>query len=176
MFIRCLFIIIILLRIRSSCSSCPYIRTSVILTDCVFDTNIYLSVGAHISHSKSIDFYGYYSLNQTEPPDHQTLIYNFNHRWMLLVPLILKCANQSIETLFTECQYTMRQSSSSTVEYTSTQLTVMNVSHLGSQAVLFLPPGEFFFKHFSSILIPLVQVILHCALAKPTIVQKRQCI
>jgi hypothetical protein len=145
-----LFLLGCLMYFNSLSTSCPYVRTSVILTDCVFDTRAYLSLGAHISHSKSINFLGHYSLhNQTNRSNqsvHHTLIYNLGYRWMLLLPLILKCSHPSINLTFTECQYTMRQNqhhsrSSSIAEYMTAQLTVMNISHLGMKPVLFLPPG-----------------------------------
>lgn len=129
--------------------SCPYIRTSTILAECVFDIDLYRSLGAQIRHSNAIHFLGYYSLNPTNFTSVQrenSLIYNLGNRWMLLVPLLIKCANQPSSFTFTECQYTMRQSPSgqrlsSRSEYMSTQLTVMNLTDLHEQAVLFLQPG-----------------------------------
>ncbi|CAF4880550.1 unnamed protein product [Rotaria sp. Silwood1] len=137
-------------------ASCPYIRTSIILADCVFDTSLYISLGAHIFNSNSIDFIGHYSFNNnnnnnnnnnTENQISNTLIYNLGNRWMLLLPLLLKCSHQPVNLTFTECQYTMRQHkytsrSSSISEYMTTQLSVMNVTNLGMQSVLFLQPGE----------------------------------
>jgi len=129
-------------------ASCPYIRTSVILAECVFDTNLYITLGAHIYNSNSIDFIGHYSFNNKENLLRNTLIYNLNNRWMLLLPLLLKCSHQPINLTFTECQYTMRQQkfiskSSSIVEYMTTQLSVINITDLGMQSVLFLQPGLF---------------------------------
>ncbi|CAF3425926.1 unnamed protein product [Rotaria socialis] len=131
-------------------ATCPYIRTSVILADCVFDTSLYISLGAHIFNSNSIDFIGHYSFNNnnhTENHITNTLIYNLGNRWMLLLPLLLKCSHQPVNLTFTECQYTMRQHkhtsrSSSIAEYMTTQLSVINVTNLGMQSVLFLQPGE----------------------------------
>jgi hypothetical protein len=124
-------------------ASCPYIRASVLLTECIFDTNLYLSLGAHIFNSNSIDFLGYYSLNNTDHRISNTLIYNLGHRWMFPVPLLLKCAHQPVNLTFTECQYTMRQSKYTIVEYMTTQLSVINMTDLGMQSVLFLQPGSF---------------------------------
>ena len=92
---------------------------------------------------------GYYSFEQTNSTDHHlrnALIYNLGNRWMLLVPLAIKCAHQPVHLTFTECQYTMRQTKQShrlspTPEYMTTQLSVVNMSDLGSQSVLFLQPG-----------------------------------
>ncbi|CAF1076383.1 unnamed protein product [Rotaria sordida] len=131
-------------------ATCPYIRTSIILADCIFDTNRYISLGAHIFNSNSIDFIGHYSFNNNNNRGNQisnTLIYNLNNRWMLLLPLLLKCSHQPVNLTFTECQYTMRQHkytsrSSSIAEYMTTQLSVRNVTNLGMQSVLFLQPGE----------------------------------
>jgi len=129
-------------------ASCPYIRTSVILAECVFDTSLYISLGAHIFNSNSIDFIGHYSFNNTENLISNTLIYNLGNRWMLLLPLLLKCSQQPINLTFTECQYTMRHKrstskSSSITEYMTTQLSVINITDLGMQSVLFLQPGLF---------------------------------
>lgn len=126
-------------------ASCPYIRTSVVLTECVFDTNLYLSLGANIHNSNSIDFVGYYSTGQHHTINN-TLIYNLGNRWMLLVPLLIKCAYQPVNLAFTECQYTMRQSKYpnrliSTAEYMTTQLSIINITELGTQSVLFLQSG-----------------------------------
>jgi hypothetical protein len=63
---------------------------------------------------------------------------------MLLVPLLIKCAHQPVNLTFTECQYTMRQNKLSTAEYMTTQLSVMNITDLGIQSVLFLQPGWVF--------------------------------
>jgi hypothetical protein len=146
MFIQ-LFIVYYYLFKSQALASCPYIRTSVILTECVFDTSLYLSLGAHIFNSNSIDFLGHYSFNNTDNRISNTLIYNLGHRWMFLVPLLLKCAHQPLNLTFTECQYTMRQSKytrkSSIVEYMTTQLSVINMTDLGMQSVLFLQPGSF---------------------------------
>lgn len=144
MFIR-LFLVYFHLLISQILATCPYIRTSVILSECVFDTNLYLSLGANILTSNSIDFIGYYSFSQTNSINN-TLIYNLNSRWMLLVPLLIKCTHQPAHLTFTECQYTMRQRKSSnpsttTSEYMTTQLTVMNITDLDEQSVLFLQPG-----------------------------------
>ena len=57
------FLFIFIIFISQILASCPYIRTSVILAECVFDTNLYISLGAHIFNSNSIDFIGYYSFN-----------------------------------------------------------------------------------------------------------------
>ena len=122
-------------------ASCPYIRSSFLLTDCLFDSHVYLSLGAQIVHSKSIDLIGYYALNRTDHRISQPLIYHLGHRWMFVVPLLLKCAQQTIPLTFTECQYTIRQRKSSVVEYMTTQLSVMNLTDLGMQSVLFLQPG-----------------------------------
>lgn len=124
--------------IQSSSSTCPYIRRSIVLTDCVFDVSLYLSLGAHVTHSRSIDFHGHYSLDRS---DDQTLIHNFNQRWMVKIPFVLRCSNETVEVPFSECQYTMRQSISSAVEYTSTKLSLMNINNLGLQSVLFLTSG-----------------------------------
>jgi hypothetical protein len=128
-------------------ASCPYIRTSVILAECVFDTNLYITLGTNIFNSNSIDFIGYYSFGQNNNNINNTLIYNLNNRWMLLVPLLIKCSNQPVNLTFTECQYTMRHNKYphrllSTAEYMTTQLSVMNITDLGIQSVLFLQPGE----------------------------------
>ncbi|CAF1026957.1 unnamed protein product [Rotaria sordida] len=127
-------------------ATCPYIRTSVILAECVFDTNLYITLGANILNSNSIDFIGYYSIGQNHNINN-TLIYNLGNRWMLLVPLLIKCAHQPVNLTFTECQYTMRHNKYpnrflSTAEYMTTQLSVMNITDLGMQSVLFLQPGE----------------------------------
>ncbi len=146
MFIR-LFFVCLHLLISQLLASCPYIRTSVILSECIFDTEHYLSLGANIFNSNSIDFIGYYSFNQTNHINN-TLVYNLNNRWMLLVPLLIKCAHQPVNLTFTECQYTMRQTKysnrlTSTAEYMTTQLSMVNITHLGMQSVLFLQPGLF---------------------------------
>lgn len=137
-------IIYLLIFLNQSFASCPYIRTSIILAECVFDTNLYLTLGAHVFNSNSIHFLGQYSFNNTENLLNNTLIYNLGHRWMLLLPLLLKCSQQPINIRFTECQYTMRQSKSSIGEYMTTQLSVINMTNLGMQSVLFLQPGLFF--------------------------------
>jgi hypothetical protein len=67
---------------------------------------------------------------------------------MLLLPLLLKCPDQTVNLTFTECQYTMRQQklmrkSSLISEYMTTQLSVMNMTDLGMQSVLYLQPGLF---------------------------------
>ena len=136
--------LIYLIEQRQLLASCPYIRSSFILTDCHFDSNVYLSFAAQILHSNSIDLIGYYALNRTDHRISQPLIYHLGHRWMFVVPLVLKCAQQTMPLTFTECQYTIRQrrsSSSSIVEYMTTQLSVMNLTDLGMQSVLFLQPG-----------------------------------
>ncbi|CAF3323453.1 unnamed protein product [Rotaria sp. Silwood2] len=74
--------------------------------------------------------------NNTENQITNTLIYNLGSRWMLLLPLLLKCSHQPVNLTFTECQYTMRQHkhtsrSSSIAEYMTTQLSVINVTNLG---------------------------------------------
>ena len=146
-FLVCLHIIVS----RTLASSCPYIRTSIILAECVFDTSLYASIGAQIVHANSVDLMGYYSFDQTNSTDHHlrnALIYNLGNRWMLLVPLAIRCAHQPVHLTFTECQYTMRraeqlQRSSPTLEYMTTQLSVVNMSDLGSRSVLFLQPGLF---------------------------------
>ncbi|CAF1123452.1 unnamed protein product [Adineta steineri] len=145
MFIR-LFLVCLHLVIGQILASCPYIRTSVVLSECVFDSNLYISLGANILNSNSINFIGYYSLGQKNNISN-TLIYNLGNRWMLLVPLLIKCAHQPINLTFTECQYTMRQNKNpnqflSTAEYMTTQSSVMNITDLGMQSVLFLQPGE----------------------------------
>ena len=124
-------------------ASCPYIRTSVLLKDCVLDPRLYLSLGARLFNSNSIDFLGHYSLDSTEQRITHPLIYNRGQRWMLVVPLLLQCAHQPVNLTFTECQYTMRTSKHTIVEYMTTQLSVMEMTDLGRQAVLFLQPGEF---------------------------------
>ena len=144
MFIR-LFIICLNIVLSQILASCPYIRQSVILSECIFDTNLYISLGANIFNSNSIHFIGYYSFNQNYYTNN-TLIYNLNNRWMLLVPLLIKCNNQPKNLIFTECQYTMRQTKFSdrllsTAEYMTTQLSVVNITDLGMQSVLFLQPG-----------------------------------
>jgi len=133
-------------------ASCPYIRTSVILAECVFDTNLYISLGSNILNSNSINFIGYYSFGQNHHINN-TLIYNLNNRWMLLVPLLIKCTHQPVNLTFTECQYTTRQNKYtnrllSTSEYMTTHLSVINITDLGMQSVLFLQPGLFFLKLF----------------------------
>lgn len=130
-----------LIEQRQLLASCPYIRSSFILTDCLFDSNVYLSLGAQIVNSNSIDLIGYYALNRTDHRISQSLIYHLGHRWMFVVPLVLKCAHQTIPLTFTECQYTIRQRKSSIVEYMTTQLSVINLPDLGMQSVLFLQPG-----------------------------------
>jgi hypothetical protein len=151
MFIR-LFFVYFFIFISQILASCPYIRSSTILTECVFDTNLYISLGAHIFNSNSIDFIGYYSLdnnhNHTTDLINNTLIYNLGNRWMLLLPLLLKCSHQPANLTFTECQYTIRQhkytsKASAITEYMTTQLSVINVTDLGLQSVLFLQPGLF---------------------------------
>lgn len=142
MFIQ-LFIVYFYLFQSQILASCPYIRTSTLLKECVFDTNHYLSLGAHIFNSNSIDFLGHYSLNNTNNRISNTLIYNLGHRWMFLVPLLLKCAHQPVNLTFTECQYTTRQSKYTIGEYMTTQLSVINMTDLGMQSVLFLQPGSF---------------------------------
>jgi len=144
MFIR-LFLVCLYIFISQTWASCPYIRTSVVLAECVFDSNLYLSLGANILNSNSIDFIGYYSLGQHNNIS-DTLIYNLGNRWMLLVPLLIKCAHQPVHLTFTECQYTMRQTKHgnrflSTAEYMTTQSSVINITDLGMQSVLFLEPG-----------------------------------
>jgi hypothetical protein len=141
MFIR-LFLICLHILLSQILASCPYIRTSVILAECVFDTNLYLTLGANILNSNSIDFIGYYSFGQNNQINN-TLIYNLNNRWMLLVPLLIKCDHQPVNLTFTECQYTIRQPNRflSTAEYMTTQLSVVNITDLGLQSVLFLQPG-----------------------------------
>ena len=136
--------------LNSTWASCPYIRTSVILAECVLDTSLYISLGAHILNSNSIDFVGHYSFhnrNHTEGFLTNTLIYNLSNRWVLLLPLLLKCSHQPVNLTFTECQYTMRQNkhvarTSSITEYMTTQLSVVNLTNLGMQSVLYLQPGE----------------------------------
>ena len=126
-------------------SSCPYIRTSMILAECTFDTEAYRSFGAQIRHSNAVQFLGYYSLSQTNSSGEHlrnSLIYNLGNRWMFLVPLLIKCAHQPRNFVFTECQYTMRARSSSTAEYMTTQLTLMNSTDSTQQAVLFLQAGQ----------------------------------
>ena len=145
MFIQ-LFISSLFLFISQTLASCPYIRTSVILSECLFGENLYSSLGANIINFNSIDFIGYYSFIQKTNQFNNTLIYNINNRWMLLVPLVLKCAHQPTNLIFTECQYTMRQTKyanrlSTTSEYMTTQLSIMNITDLGKQSVLFLQPG-----------------------------------
>lgn len=145
MFIR-LFLVYFYILISQILASCPYIRTSVILSECIFDTNLYISLGSNIFNKNSIDFIGYYSFNQDNSYINNTLIYNLNNRWMLLVPLLIKCANQPVNLTFTECQYTMRQTKylhrlTSTAEYMTTQLSVINITDLGMSSVLFLQPG-----------------------------------
>ncbi|CAF1063462.1 unnamed protein product [Didymodactylos carnosus] len=136
-------------------TSCPYIRTSVIVSDCVFDTGLYLSLGARIFNTRSIDFVGHYSLDSipvlpvqnklnTEPIN--TLVYNLSGTFVSIVPLILNCPRLPENIIFTECQYTtiklksskMRQQS----EYVRAQLSILNVTDLGIRSVLFLQPGE----------------------------------
>lgn len=129
------------LEYRQIWASCPYIRTSFILTECVLDTSVYISLGAHVLNSNSIDFIGYYALNRSDQRISQALIYHLGHRWMFVVPLLLKCAHQTIPLTFTECQYTIRQRKSSMVEYMTTQLSVINMTDLGMQSILFLQPG-----------------------------------
>ncbi|CAF0806420.1 unnamed protein product [Adineta ricciae] len=141
-----LFLVCLLFVISQIWASCPYIRTSVILSECVFDSDLYISLGANILNSNSINFIGYYSLGQNSNLSN-TLIYNLGNRWMLLVPLLIKCAHQPVNLTFTECQYTMRQNKNSnrvisTAEYMTTQSSVLNITDLGLQSVLFLQPGE----------------------------------
>ena len=166
----------------ASASSCPYIRTSVILAECVFETSQYISLGAHVSNATSIDFIGHYALqhpNDTAQLNSNTLIYNLGHRWMLLVPLLLRCSHQPANVTFTECQYTMRQypskSRTSVAEYMTTQLSVMNITDLGKQSVLFLQPGLSFEQtnrtathdpHFRRYLSSLVQSLRLCSRAR----------
>ncbi len=143
-----LFLLYLFIFINQILASCPYIRSSVILGECVFDTRLYSSLGAHILNSNSIDFTGYYALNHTDNPISSTLIYNLGNRWMLPLPLLLKCSQQSIHLTFTECQYTMRQQKSNSksspiTEYMTTQLSVVNMTNVGRQSVLFLQPGSF---------------------------------
>jgi hypothetical protein len=150
MFIR-LFFVYFFIFISQILASCPYIRTSVILAECVLDTSLYISLGAHIFNSNSIDFIGHYSFNNNNNTENfitNTLIYNLGHRWVLLLPLLLKCSNQPVNLTFTECQYTMRQNeyssrSSSITEYMTTHLSVINITDLYMQSVLFLQPGSF---------------------------------
>ncbi len=146
MFIR-LFLVYLFIFLSEILASCPSIRSSIILSECVFDTSLYISLGAHIFNSHSIDFIGHYSLNKTEHL-RNTLIYDLENRWMLLLPLLLKCPDQPVNLTFTECQYTMRQQklmrkSSLISEYMTTQLSVMNMTDLGMQSVLYLQPGLF---------------------------------
>ncbi|CAF3963369.1 unnamed protein product [Adineta steineri] len=149
MFIR-LLIVFCFIFISYLLASCPYIRTSVILAECVLDTSLYLSLGAHIFNSHSIDFIGHYSFNNNNTTDNfisNTLIYNLSNRWVLLIPLLLKCAHQPINLTFTECQYTMRPNkypskSPSITEYMTTYLSVNNITDLGMQSVLYLQPGD----------------------------------
>ncbi|CAF3393209.1 unnamed protein product [Rotaria sp. Silwood1] len=143
MFIR-LFLVYVHILVSQILATCPYIRTSVILAECVFDTNLYITLGANILNSNSIDFIGYYSIGQNNNINN-TLIYNLGNRWMLLVPLLIKCTHQPVNLTFTECQYTMRHNKYpnrflSTAEYMTTQLSVMNITDLGMQSVLFLQP------------------------------------
>ncbi|CAF1933002.1 unnamed protein product [Rotaria magnacalcarata] len=146
MFIR-LFFIYIHILVSQILASCPYIRTSVILAECIFDTNLYISFGANILNSNSIDFVGHYSTGQHNNINN-TLIYNLGNRWMLLVPLLIKCSHQSVNLTFTECQYTMRHNNKypnrlpSSPEYMTTQLSVINITDLDQRSVLFLQPGE----------------------------------
>lgn len=142
MFIRLLIIGYFCLLQRQILASCPYIQRSVVLTDCVLDTSIYLSLGAQILNTNAIDWIGYYALNSTENRISDPLIYHLGHRWMFVLPLLLKCADQAVHLTFTECQYTMRQSKSSIIEYMTTQLSVINMTNLGMQSVLFLQPGS----------------------------------
>ncbi|UJR09466.1 hypothetical protein I4U23_013704 [Adineta vaga] len=148
MFIR-LFFVYFFILINSIRATCPYIRTSVILAECVLDTSLYISLGAHILNSSTIDFIGHYSFNNNRTDDFltNTLIYNLSNRWVLLLPLLLKCSHQPVNLTFTECQYTMRQNkhmgrSSLITEYMTTQLSVVNITNLGMQSVLYLQPGE----------------------------------
>ena len=141
MFIRSSLFILFCLEQRQIWASCPYIRRSLILTECVLDTSVYISLGAHVLNSNSIDLIGYYALNRSDQRISQALIYHLGHRWMFVVPLLLKCAHQTIPLTFTECQYTIRQRKSSIVEYMTTQLSVINMTDLGMQSILFLQPG-----------------------------------
>ena len=143
-----LFLVCLHLLVSQIWASCPYIRTSVILAECVFDTSLYISLGAQIMNSSSVDFLGYYSLSQPNSTDdhlRNTLIYNLGNRWMFLVPFLIKCAHQPAHLTFTECQYTMRQThrALSASEYMTTHLSVINITDLGLQSVLFLQPGLF---------------------------------
>lgn len=115
---------------------CPYIRQSFVLSDCIFDSENYLTMNTRILNRNSIEFFGYYSLMNTTKLFNQTLIYQFDQRWMLLVPFMIRCANQPRDLVFTECQYTMKRS-----EYMTTQMTMLELEHLGKQSVLFLPAG-----------------------------------
>ena len=101
MFIQ-LFISSLFLFISQTLASCPYIRTSVILSECLFDENLYSSLGANIINFNSIDFIGYYSFIQKTNQFNNTLIYNINNRWTLLVPLVHKCAHQPTHHIYTE--------------------------------------------------------------------------
>ena len=145
-----LFLICLDILVCRILASCPYIRTSVILAECVFDTELYASLSANILNSKSIDFIGYYAFDQTNNNINNILIYNLGNRWMLPVPLLIKCAHQRVNLTFTECEYTMRQNKYPsrlllTAEYMTTQLSAMNIAGLGMQSVLFLQPGLFLF-------------------------------
>ena len=121
-------------------AQCPYVRTSTVLSQCIFDTNNYLTLNTHILNSNSIDFFGYYSLENTTNIFNQTLIYQFDQRWILLVPFMVRCVNQPDDLVFTECQYTMKRSRTNT-EYMTTQMSIIELEHLGKQSVLFLPEG-----------------------------------
>ena len=150
MFIRSFFVYLFIFVSQIS-ASCPYIRTSVILAECVFDTSLYISLGAHILNSNSINVIGHYSFGHNNNIDkliNNPLIYNLGNRWMLLLPLLLKCSQQPVNLTFTECQYTIKQRkhinrSPSVVEYMTTQLRVVNITNLGMQSVLFLQQGSF---------------------------------
>lgn len=121
-------------------ANCPYIRQSIVLSECIFDNSIYLTLNTRILNSNSIEFFGYYSLINTTKTFNQTLIYQFDQRWMLLVPFMIRCANQPNDLVFTECQYTMKISHRNT-EYMTTQMSMIELENLGKQSVLFLPAG-----------------------------------
>ncbi|CAF1062747.1 unnamed protein product, partial [Didymodactylos carnosus] len=121
---------------------------------CVFDTGHYLSLGARIFNTRSIDFVGHYSLDSTsllpiqyklntEPIN--TLVYNLSGTSVSVVPLILNCPQLPDNMIFTECQYTTIKVKSSKMkqqsEYVPAQLSILNVTDLGIRSVLFLQPA-----------------------------------
>lgn len=128
--------------IHSSRSNpCPYIRSSIVLNECHFNTKIYAQLGVSVTHSKSIYFSASYSLERSN----ETLfISNFHDRWLLPFPFLLSCSNHSIipsHLAFTECQSTIHHPSQ---EYMTTSLSSIELPHHGLQPILYLSQGFVF--------------------------------